>query len=85
MSATVAPAEQRPQLPDNVAVYRDDGPLSLAIGRALGGRVPLPAAMYVWAGLLGVVSVAETVVAWRRFARGRRTAGEFDELEGEGE
>jgi hypothetical protein len=41
--------------------------------------------MYVWAGLLGVVSVAETVVAWRRFARGRRTAGEFDELEGEGE
>ncbi len=45
----------------------------------------LPAAMYVWAALLGVVSVAETVVSWRRFERERRTAGEFDELEGEGE
>ena len=219
MSATtVAPAEQRPQLPDNVAVYRDDGPLAQAIGRALGPRVPvpamallmlgagailalagfaggdaslgltaagvaflvltigitsvrypkesfhwavpslvrigeyatlawlaatagalpaayallaaltfrhydlvyrlrhraeipprwlnllaagwdgrviiawlllalgaLPAAMYVWAGLLGAVSVAETVASWRRFERSRATAGEFDELEGEGE
>ena len=218
MSATVAPAEQRPKLPDNVAVYRDDGPLSLAIGRALGPRVPvpamlllllgagailalaafagrdaslgltaagvafllltlgitsvrypkqsfhwavpslvrvgeyatlawlaatadalpaafallaaltyrhydlvyryrhraevpprwlnllaagwdgrviiawvllalgaLPAAMYIWAALLGAVSVTETVVAWRRFERERRTAGEFDEVEGEGE
>ena len=43
MTATVAPAEQRPQLPDNVAVYRDDGPLAQAIGRALGRRVPVPA------------------------------------------
>ena len=219
MTATAAaPAEQRPQLPDNIAVYRDDGLLAQAIGRALGTKVPipamallvlgagailalaafagsdaslgltaagvaflvltlgitngrypkasfhwavpslvrigeyatlawlaataaalpaafaliaaltfrhydlvyrlrhraevpprwlnllaagwdgrviiawlllalgaLPAAMYVWAGLLGAVSVAETVVAWRRFERGRRTAGEFDELEGEGE
>ena len=218
MTATVAPAEQRPSLPDNVVVYRDDGPVALAIGRALGRRVPvpamarlrlgvagilaraaisgsdaslgltaagvawlllthgittvrrpresftwtvpslvrlgeyatlawlaasddavpaafaliaaltyrhydlvyrlrhraevppqwlnrlaagwdgrviiawvllalgaLPAAMYVWAALLGVVSVAETVVSWRRFERERRTAGEFDELEGEGE
>ena len=218
MSTTVAPAEQRPQLPDNVAVYRDDGPVAEAIGRALGPRVPmsamallllgagailalaalagrdaslgltvagvavllltlgitnvrypkvsfrwavpslvrigeyaalawlaatadavpaafaliaaltfrhydlvyrlrhraeipprwlnllaagwdgrviiawlllalgaLPAAMYVWAALLGVVSVAETVASWRRFERERRTAGEFDELDGEGE
>ena len=218
MSATVAPAEQRPSLPDNVAVYRDDGPLALAIGRALGTRVPvpamallllgagailalaafagrgaslglcaagvawlvltlgitsvrypkpsfhwavpslvrvgeyatlawlaatadavpaafaliaaltfrhydlvyrlrhraeipprwlnllaagwdgrviiawlllalgaLPAAMFVWAGLLGAVSVAETVASWRRFERSRGTAGEFDEIEGEGE
>jgi hypothetical protein len=218
MSTTVAPAEQRPQLPDNVAVYRDDGPVAQAIGRALGHTVPMPAmvllllgagtilalaafagrdaslgltaagvavlvltfgitnvrypkesfrwavpslvrvgeyaalawlaatadavpaafaliaaltfrhydlvyrlrhraevpprwlnllaagwdgrviiawlllalgalpeAMYVWAGLLGAVSVAETVVAWRRFERGRGTAGEFDEVEGEGE
>jgi hypothetical protein len=218
MTATVAPAEERPALPDNAVVYRDDGPLALAIGRTLGRRVPvpgmvllllgvgailalallvgrdaslgvaaagvawllltfgtttvrwpkpsfhwavpslvrvgeyatlawlaatadavpaafaliaaltfrhydlvyrlrhraevpprwlnllaagwdgrviiawlllalgaLPAAMYVWAALLGAVSVGETVVAWRRFLRGRRTAGEFDELEGEGE
>jgi hypothetical protein len=218
MTATVAPAEQRPSLPDNVVVYRDDGPVALAIGRALGRAVPvpamallllgaagilalaflvggdaslavtaagvawlllthgittvrrpkesftwavpslvrigeyatlawlaatddavpaafaliaaltyrhydlvyrlrhraevpprwlnrlaagwdgrviiawlllalgaLPAAMYVWAALLGAVSVAETVVSWRRFERERRTAGEFDELEGEGE
>ena len=218
MTATVAPAEQRPQLPDSVAVYRDDGPVAQAIGRALGARVPvpamallllgagailalaafagadaslgltaagiavllltfgitnarypkesfrwavpslvrigeyaalawlaatadavpaafaliaaltfrhydlvyrlrhraeippawlnrlaagwdgrviiawlllalgaLPAAMYVWAALLGAVSVAETVASWRRFERGRATAGEFDEIEGEGE
>jgi hypothetical protein len=218
MSATVAPAEQRPALPSNTAVYRDDGPLATALGRTAGARVPvpgmallllgvgailalaafvgrdastglaaaavawlvltlgvtsgrwpkesfhwavpplvrlgeyatlawlaaiadavpaafalicaltfrhydlvyrlrhraevpprwlnllaagwdgrviiawlllalgaLPEAMYVWAGLLGAVSVAETVVAWRRFERGRGTAGEFDEVEGEGE
>jgi len=219
MTATVAPAEQRPALPSNPAVYRDDGPLALAIGRAgargVGGvpimallllgpgailalaallgrdastgvaaaavawlvltvgvtsarwpkesfhwsvpplvrlgeytalawlaaiadslpaafalisaltfrhydlvyrlrhraEVPprwlnllaagwegrviiawlllalgaLPAAMYIWAGLLGAASVAETVVAWLRFERGRGTAGEFDEVEGEGE
>ena len=216
MTATVAPAEQRPQLPGHVEVYRDDGPLSHAIGRALGRRMPvpamallllgvgailaltafagsdaplglaaagvawllltlgttsahwpkesfhwavpslvrlgeyvtlawlaaigdalpaafaliaaltfrhydlvyrlrhraelppawlnrlaagwdgrviiawvllalgaLPAAMFVWAGLLGAVSVAESVVSWRRFERGPETAGEFDELEGE--
>ena len=45
----------------------------------------LPAAMYVWAALLGAVSVAESVLAWRRFLGGRATAGEFDEVEGEGE
>ena len=217
-TTTVAPAEQRPQLPDNIAVYRDDGPIAQAIGRALGPRVPvpamallllgtgtilalaafagsdaslgltaagvaflvltlgitnvrypkasfhravpslvrvgeyttlawlastagalpaafaliaaltfrhydlvyrlrhraeippawlnrlaagwdgrviiawvllalgaLPAAMYIWAGLLGAVSVAEAAVSWRRFERSRTTAGEFDELEGEGE
>ena len=216
MTGTVAPAEQRPQLPDSVAVYRDDGPIAQAIGRALGPRVPvpgmvllllgvgailalaafagrdaslgvaaagvawllltmgttsarwpkesfhwavpplvrlgeyatlawlaatadalpaafaliaaltfrhydlvyrlrhraevppawlnrlaagwdgrvliawlllalgaLPAAMFIWAGLLGAVSVAESVVSWRRFERGPDTAGEFDELEGE--
>lgn len=218
MTATVAPAEQRPQLPGHVEVYRDDQSLSLAIGRLLGPRLPvpamalllagvgailaltafagsdaslglaaagvawllltmgttsarwpkesfhwavpplvrlgeyatlawlaaigdalpagfaliaaltfrhydlvyrlrhraeippawlnrlaagwdgrviiawvllalgaLPAAMYVWAALLGAVSVAESAVSWRRFERSRTTAGEFDELEGEGE
>ena len=218
MTATVAPAEQRPTLPNSVEVYRDDGPVAVAIGRALGQRlrvpamallllgvgailalaafagrdaplglaaagvawlvltmgttskrwprdsfhwavaplvrlgeyatlawlaaiddavpaafaliaaltfrhydlvyrlrhraeVPpawlnrlaagwdgrviiawvllavgaLPAAMFIWAGVLGIVSVAETVVAWRRFERRRTTAGEFDEIEGEGE
>jgi hypothetical protein len=218
MTATVAPAEQRPALPSNTAVYRDDGPLAARLGRVAGSRVPVPAmallllgvgailalaafvgrdastalaaaavawlvltvgvtsgrwpkesfhwavpplvrlgeygalawlaaiadavpaafalicaltfrhydlvyrlrhraevpprwlnllaagwdgrviiawlllalgalpeAMYVWAGLLGAVSVAETVVSWRRFERGRGTAGEFDEVEGEGE
>lgn len=218
MTATVAPAEERPALPDAVVVYRDDGPVAVAIGRALGARLPVPAmallllgaggilalaafagrdaslavtaagvvwllltlgttsarwpkesfhwavpsimrvgeystlawlaatddalpaafaliaaltyrhydlvyrlrhraeippawlnrlaagwdgrviiawvllalgalpsAMYVWAGLLGAVSVTETVMAWRRFERERRTAGEFDEIEGEGE
>jgi Family of unknown function (DUF5941) len=45
----------------------------------------LPAAMYVWAALLGVVSVAETIAAWRRFERERRGGGEYDEIEGEGD
>jgi len=218
MTATVAPAEQRPALPNSVEVYRDDGPLALAIGRLAGPRLPvpamalllagvgailalaafagrdaslglaaagvawllltmgttskrwpkesfhwavpsllrlgeyatlawlaaiddalpaafaliaaltfrhydlvyrlrhraevppawlnrlaagwdgrviiawvllaagaLPAAMFIWAGLLGAVSVAEVAVSWRRFERSRTTAGEFDELEGEGE
>ena len=217
-ASPVAPAEDRPAIPENVVVYRDDGPLSLAIGRALGRRVPvpamalllagigvvlalaafvgrdaskglaagavawlvltmgitsarwpkesfhwavpplvrlgeystlawlaaiadsvpaafaliaaltfrhydlvyrlrhraevppawlnalaagwdgrvliawlllavgaLPAAMYVWAALLGAVSVAESVLSWRSFERGRGAGGEYDEIEGEGE
>ena len=42
-------------------------------------------AMFIWAAVLGVASLAETVVAWRRFERGRGAAGEFDEIEGEAE
>jgi hypothetical protein len=42
----------------------------------------LPAAMYVWAALLAAVSVAETVVSWRRFGRGHG-AGDYEETEGE--
>jgi hypothetical protein len=45
----------------------------------------LPAGMFVWAGLLGAISIAETVAAWRRFERGRRFAGSYDEIEGERE
>jgi len=44
----------------------------------------LPAAMFAWAALLGAVSVAETVVAWQHFERGRRPA-EYDDAEDEGE
>jgi len=40
--------------------------------------------MFVWAGLLGIVSVAETVVAWHRFGRGYGS-GDFDENDGEGD
>ena len=58
MSATAAPAEQRPQLPDNVAVYRDDGPLALAIGRALGSRVPVPAMLLLLLGAGAILALA---------------------------
>jgi Family of unknown function (DUF5941) len=40
----------------------------------------LPAAMFAWAGLLAVVSVGETVAAWRRFGRVPRPA-EYDDVE----
>jgi hypothetical protein len=42
----------------------------------------LPAGMFVWAGLLAVASVAETVAAWRSFERGARPA-EYDDPEDE--
>ncbi len=42
----------------------------------------LPEGMFIWAGLLAVVSVAETVAAWRRFNRFRRPA-EYDDVEDE--
>ena len=32
----------------------------------------LPAGFFVWAGVLGAVSLAETVVGWRRFEQARR-------------
>jgi hypothetical protein len=40
----------------------------------------LPAAMFAWAALLAVVSVAETVVAWKRFSRAPRPA-EYEDVE----
>jgi hypothetical protein len=44
----------------------------------------LPVGMFIWAGLLAAVSLAETVRAWRHFERGRRPA-EYDDAEDEGE
>jgi hypothetical protein len=38
--ATAAPVPPRTDAPINVVVYRDDGPVAHAIGRALAGRVP---------------------------------------------
>ena len=59
-----------------------DGRLVLAWALlALGA---LPAAMYAWAGVLGVASVAETVVAWRRFEASGRPA-EYETAEDEDE
>ena len=57
-----------------------DGRVILAWALLAAGL--LPAAMYAWAALLAAVSVAETVVAWRRFGRGYG-AGDFEETEGE--
>ncbi len=42
----------------------------------------LPAGMFIWAGLLAVISVTETVVAWRHFGHARRPA-EYDDVEDE--
>ena len=38
--ATAAPVPPKTDAPLNVVVYRDDGPLAHALGRALAGRVP---------------------------------------------
>lgn len=59
-----------------------DGRVILAWALLAAGA--LPAAMYVWAAALGAVSVAETVVAWRRFGRGFG-GGDFDENDVEGD
>ena len=44
--------------PDPVAIYRDDGLLARALGRALGRVLPLPGALMALAGLAPVVAVA---------------------------
>ena len=75
-------AEVPPQWLNRLAAGWDGRVIIAWLLLALGA---LPAAMYIWAGLLGAVSVAESVVSWRRFERSRATAGEFDEIEGEGE
>jgi uncharacterized protein DUF5941 len=43
---------------DPIAVYRDDGPIARALGRELGGELPLPAAAIVLAGLVPLLVVA---------------------------
>ena len=60
MSAVAAPrvptAEGRASV---LEVYRDDGPLATAIGRAAGHRIPLPAtALLLVAGLPLVIAIA---------------------------
>jgi Family of unknown function (DUF5941) len=52
----------------------------LAIAWVLLALDALPAGMFIWAGLLAAVSVAETVAAWHRFGRSRRPA-EYDDVE----
>jgi hypothetical protein len=71
LRVTVVPAR-----PDPIPVYRDDGPLALALGRALGPVVKLPAPLLIMLGLLGLVAaiaiggpdtslgVAGAVLAW---------------------
>jgi hypothetical protein len=58
MTATVAPAEQRPTLPNSVEVYRDDGPVAVAIGRALGRRLRVPAMALLLLGVGAVLALA---------------------------
>jgi Family of unknown function (DUF5941) len=65
-----------PARPDPIPVYRDDGPLALALGRALGPVVKLPAPLLIALGLLALVAaiaiggadvslgVAGAVIAW---------------------
>ena len=65
-----------PARPDPIPVYRDDGPLALALGRALGPVVKLPAPLLIVLGLLALVAaiviggpdtslgVAGAVIAW---------------------
>jgi hypothetical protein len=65
-----------PARPDPIPVYRDDGPLAVALGRTLGPVVKLPAPLLIVIGLIGLLAaivfggpdlslgVAGAVVAW---------------------
>jgi hypothetical protein len=57
MSAA-AVVREPPAPPDPIAVYRDDGPISRALGRELGHELPLPAAVIALAGLVPLLVVA---------------------------
>jgi hypothetical protein len=75
-AAVTAPGPALAAPPDPIAVYRDDGPLARALGSLLGGRLRLPSAALVLAGLLPLLGaiaiggadvsrpVAAAVVAW---------------------
>ena len=60
----VAPAEDRPAIPDNLVVYRDDGPVARAIGGALGrvlrvgGGIPIPAMLLLVLGDGAILALA---------------------------
>ena len=72
--ATAAPVAPKTDAPLNVVVYRDDGPLSHALGRALAGRVP--AVLILLLGLAPLIAavaieggdasngLAAAVIAW---------------------
>jgi Family of unknown function (DUF5941) len=57
-AATTAPAQDQPALPRNEAVYRDDGPLSLALGRVLGRAPGLALLLVGTGGLLLLIAIA---------------------------
>jgi hypothetical protein len=59
MSAQASPVRVAvvPARPDPIPVYRDDGPLALALGRALGPVVKLPPPLLIVLGLVPLVAV----------------------------
>jgi hypothetical protein len=59
MSAHASPVRVAvvPARPDPIPVYRDDGPLALALGRALGPVVKLPPPLLIVLGLVPLVAV----------------------------
>jgi hypothetical protein len=56
MSAMATAAAAAPERPV-IVLYRDDGPLARAVGRAVGRRVRIPAQLLVIAGALPLVAV----------------------------
>ena len=58
MTGTVAPAEERPALPSSVEVYRDDQSVALAVGRALGPRLPVPGMVLLLLGVGAILALA---------------------------
>lgn len=59
MTAVTAGRAEAVVRPDQVAVWRDDGPLARATGRVLGPRLPLPALALI---LIGTVPLLTAIV-----------------------